>query len=240
MKTIQEYLKEADVDRLVKEYFKTYPIKYEKYKDEKNLSIRQIREIMENRLMEYIHRLQAIEIIPDEDNEEPILFAHKYLNEGFEDITYSLVYKQELLEKGPEADTYAYEFSRQAEIMGYLVSDADFTQKNIYGLMVEVLYETSFFGYEQEDLEDMRNELDEAIAEIKSGKCVTISIEELFGDEKKETDEIEKKLHYKYMDASINYNDYCKKKEMEILKQLLLGKEKESLADFVYYDDAKS
>jgi hypothetical protein len=247
MKTIQEYLKEADVNRLVKEYFKTYPIKYESHEDEEDessedrmdLSVRQIRGLMENRLVEYIHRLQLMEIAPGEDNEEAILFAHKYLQDGIDDIAYSLVHKQELLEKGTEADTYAYEFCGQAEIMGYLVSDAELTQKNIYGLMVDVLFEASFFGYEQEDLENARKELDEAVAEIKSGQCTTTTIEELFGEEREEKDELEEQLYHKYTDASINYGNYCIKREMEILRQLLLGKDKESLVDFVYYDDIK-
>jgi hypothetical protein len=228
MKTIQEYLKEVDVDRLIKEYFKTYPIKYESSEDRMDLSVRQIREIMENRLVEYIHRLQSIEVIPSENNEESILFAHKYLHDGIDDIAYLMLHKQELLEKGTEVSTYVYEYCRQAEIMGYLVSDADFTQKNIYGLMVDVMFEASFFGYEEEDLENAREELDDAIAEVKRGKCTITTMEELFGEKKEEIDELEEQLYHKYEDASINYGNYCKKREMEILKQLLLRKEKES------------
>jgi hypothetical protein len=93
MKTIQDYLKEADVERLVKEYFIAYPIKYEEYlyketeEDELieykpsdvelNLSINQIRAIMEEHLTKYIHRMQTIEITPSENGEEAILFAYK-------------------------------------------------------------------------------------------------------------------------------------------------------------------
>jgi hypothetical protein len=257
MKTIQDYLKEADVERLVKEYFITYPIKYEEYlyketeEDELieykpsdvelNLSINQIRAIMEEDLTKYIHRMQTIEITPSENGEEAILFAYKYINDGVEDVTLSLVYKNEILEKGIESETYAYEFCKQSEIMGFLVSEADLTQNNIYDLMVDVLFEASFFGYEEEDLDKERKKLEEAISEIKSGKCVATSMEELFGHEKKdkEEDEIENKFYHEYMDASIKYGDYCQKKEMEVLRQLLLGKDKESLSDFVYYDDSK-
>jgi hypothetical protein len=167
------------------------------------------------------------------------LFAYKYLRDGFEDITYTLLHKRELLEKGTEAKTYAYEYCRQAEIMGFLVSDADLTQKNIYGLMVDVLFETSFFGYEEEELEDARKELEEASAEVKSGKGIPTTMEELFSEDEEETNELEEQLYHEYTDALINYGNYCKKKEMEILRQLLLGKDKESLTDFVYYDDVK-
>jgi hypothetical protein len=238
MRTIQEYLKEADIDRLVKEYLTTYPIKYGS-ENKMDMNVRQIRAIMENRLVKYIHRLESMKIVPDQDNEESILFAYKYLRDGFEDIAYSLVHKQELLKKGPEADTYAYEYCRQSEIMGYLVSEADFTQKNIYGLMVDVLFEASFFGYEEEHLEQARKELEKASAELKRGKGILTTTEELFGEDEEETDELEEQLYHEYTDALINYENYCKKKEMEILRQLLLGKDKDSLTDFVYYDDVK-
>jgi hypothetical protein len=66
MRTIQEYLKEADMDRLVTEFFNTHPAQYE-LEDRMDLSVRQIRENKENHLVEYIHRLQSMEIGPDEE-----------------------------------------------------------------------------------------------------------------------------------------------------------------------------
>jgi hypothetical protein len=238
MRTIQEYLKEADMDRLVKEFFKTHPAKYES-EDRMDLSVRKIRENMENHLVEYIHRLQSMEIILDKDNEEPILFAYKYLHDGFDDITYALLHKRELLEKGTEATTYSYILCRHPEVMGYRVSDADLTQENIYGLMVDVLWETSYFGYEEEDLENAINDMEESAAEIKRGEGIPTTIEELFGEDEDETDELEEQLYHRCMETSNDYDAYCRKKEMEILRQLLLGKDKESLADFVYYDDTE-
>jgi hypothetical protein len=238
MRTIQEYLKEADMDRLVAEFFKTHPAEYES-EDRMDLSVRQIRENMENHLVEYIHRLQSMEITTDKENEEPILFAHKYLRDGYDDITYSLLYKRELLEKGTEASTYSYILCRHPEVMGYLVSDADLTQKNIYGLMADVLWETSYFGYEEEKLENAIKDMEESVAEIKRGEGITVSAEEMFGEDEEETDELEEQLYHRCTDASNDYDDYSRKKEMEILRQLLLGKDKESLIGFVYYDDAE-
>lgn len=87
-----------------------------------------------------------------ENGEEYILFAHKMLKEGFEEVTYSLISLQEFLEKGNDMQTYAYKFSRKEEIMGYMVSNAEYTKENIYGLIVDVLCEVSFFGFEQEHL----------------------------------------------------------------------------------------
>jgi hypothetical protein len=189
MRTIQEYLEEADMDRLVTEFFNTHPAQYES-EDRMDLSVRQIREKKENHLVEYIHRLQSMEITPDKDNEEPILFAHKYLHDGYDDITYSLLYKRELLEKGTEASTYSYILCRHPEAMGYLVSNADLTQKNIYGLMVDVLWETSYFGYEEEELENAIKDMEERVAEIKRGEGISATVDELFGEDEEETDEL--------------------------------------------------
>jgi hypothetical protein len=174
-----------------------------------------------------------MEIIPDKDNEEPILFAHKYLHDGYDDITYSLLYKRELLEKGTGASTYSYILCRHPEVMGYLVSDADFTQKNIYGLMVDVLWETSYFGYEEE-LENAIKDMEGSVAEIKRGKGIPSTVEELFGEDEEETDELEEQLYHRYTDSSNDYDAYCRKKEMEILRQLLLGKDKGSLEEKRY------
>jgi hypothetical protein len=223
MKTIQEYLKGADVVRLVQEYFTIHPINYGAISDKDNLTVNQIRTIGENRMTEYIHKLQSLEITPSDDGKEYILFAHKCIIEGIEDEAYSLVCKQELLEKGTEATTYAYEYSKHSEVMGYMVSEAEFTQKNIYGLMADVLFESSFFGYDEKDLEKARQELEESIEEVKNGKTVEVSMEELFENEKEDTDEIEERLYNEFTDAENNYDWYCLKKEMEILKMLILG-----------------
>ena len=73
-----------------------------------------------------------------------------------------------------------YEFTRQEEIVGFLVSDTEFTQREIYEVLADVLYEASFFGYEQERLEDKIQKLRRAEKAIEEGK--TYPFGSLFGD----------------------------------------------------------
>jgi hypothetical protein len=100
--------------------------------------------------------------------------------------------------------------------------------------MADVLWETSYFGYEEDELEKAIKDMEESVAEIKRGEGIPSTVEELFGEDEEEPDELEEQLYHRCTDASNDYDDYSRKKEMEILRQLLLGKDKGSLEEKRY------
>ena len=129
--------------------------------------------------------------------------------------------KEEDLSK---VETYAYEFTEQKEALGFLVADTKLTQDNIMDVVIDFLYEISFFGYEQEHLAGVIKKLDETMKEIKEHperlkrvdldelreKC-GIPVEEIYPEEEK--------LEKAYYEAEMEYLQYCKMMELEKIKQ---------------------
>ena len=100
--------------------------------------------------------------------------------------------------------------------MGYMVSDEEFTQNNIYDVMVDVLHEASFFGFEQEYLEEEKQKLEESIKDMEAGNTYPIeTLWEELGIEREEKDEMADALQRKVWEAVYAYDRYCKQKELE-------------------------
>lgn len=220
VKTVQEYLIEIDSEKLINEYLYTHPINLHEVSDD-TMTIKKMKELVRKKLQHYIERLQTIKIAPSEEGKEYVLFAHKVLEDGFDEEKYSLVCLQEVMENDTKVESYAYELTRQAEIMGFKISDAEYTQKHIYGLLADVLHEASFFGFEQQHLDEEKRKLEEAIKECEEGNAVSYSMDEFrekWGLEKEEKDEVADKLRQQALESLMKYNRYCKQKELRELK----------------------
>ena len=223
MKTVQEYFREADADKLVNYYLYRHPVKLEDILNE-NEKIIDAKNRIRKMLQKYIERLRSMDIEPGEDGKEYVLFAHKMQQDGAEEDTGSLVCLQELKDKGVVAETYSYVFDRQAKIMGFKVSDAAYTQKNLVELLTDVMYEASFFGFEQQHLDEELQKLEFSIKEFEEGTATTYTMEEVwehFGFEKEERDETADELRHAITRAVVEYNQYQKKKELQALMDSL-------------------
>ena len=218
MKTVQEYLREVDTERLIKEYTQTYPLNIWEIEEE-NLTIREIEESVQIMLHKYIERLKKMKVRKSADGKQYVFFAYESIEEDFTKNKYSLVCMQEILEKGLEAEDYAYEYTLQDEIMGYLISDVEYTQQNIYGLLVDVLFEASYFGYEQERLAEEKEDLENALKEISdSNDSVLVD----WGCERQEEQDIKaEELRENAVNAKREFERYCKEKEMQYMKKAL-------------------
>ena len=223
MKLVQDYLKETDTDLLINQYLYAHPLKLDDLSDEEK-SVKEKKKTIREKLRCYVERLRTLEIRTAENGKEYILFAHRVIGDGYGDIEYSLVCKQEVLEKGVDAQTYSYMFDRQDLIMGFMVSDTRFTQKNVLGLLGDVMHEASFFGFEQQHLEEELQKLETSAKEIEEGKAVTYSAEEVWaelGIEKEEKDEKADVLQQAVWQATYEYDQYKKKKEVQALLERL-------------------
>ena len=115
--------------------------------------------------------------------------------------------------------------------MGFLVADTKLTQDNLMDVIVSFLYNMSFFGYKQENLEKECLKLDKAIKEIKEqpDRLISRTTEELFEEMGLPIEEEYPKEDEKisaYMDTVRDYNDYCKKIELERIKESLIYEKK--------------
>ena len=222
MKTVQEYFKEADADQLINYYLYKHPIKLEDISDE-NQKISEVKNHIRTMLKEYIERLCSMNIEVNEDGKEYVLFVHKMQQDGVEEDHCSLVCLQELKDKGIAAETYSYIFDRQAKIMGFKVSDAAYTQKNLMDLLTDVMHEASFFGFEQQHLEEELQKLESSIKEFEEGTATTYTMEavwEHLGFEREERDETADELRQAITRATVEYDQYQKKKELQALMDI--------------------
>ena len=223
MKTVQEYFRQADTEKLIRYYLYEHPVKIDDITDETR-RIADVKEFVRKVLREYIERLCSLDIESSEDGKEYILFVHKMQKEGIADDTYSLVCLQELAENGVEAQTYAYNFDHQAKIMGFKVSDAAYTQKNLVGLLADVMYEASFFGFEQQHLDEELQKLEDSIKGVENGTAKTYSMDEVWehlGFEREARDEKADELQGEITKAMVKYDQYQKKKELQALMDIL-------------------
>ena len=115
-----------------------------------------------------------------------------------------------------------YDILPQAEIMGFLVAETEMTQRYIYELAANVMYEASFFGFEEEDKQEVVEELKKRTEEIKSGTTEYHTWEEF----KKECDFDEEspdetELHNKVVRASYDYSKHSAMKELNKIREML-------------------
>lgn len=229
MRTVQEILRELDVDKLIDEYLYKDPIDYESFANKENGSweINEVRSRCHNRIREFIERLKTLQITPPEDGHTSIFLTYNHIKDGFDEPMFDLIHLDELMGNAERIEGYAYEFQHQSEIVGYLVAETELTEHYIYELMADVLFEASFFGYEEEHLEEERQSLDKAIKEmedIKAGKAEgrMHTIEDLLGDHFDPEDDTEKDLRQKAYEASHKYSEYSRNRELEKVKEMVV------------------
>lgn len=75
---------------------------------------------------------------------------------------------------------YAYEYTPWSEILGFRVLRSNARDVGIANLAAAVLYEMTFFGFNEENVKAEREKLDAAIAEADLSTGMSISAEELF------------------------------------------------------------
>ena len=165
MKTVQETLREMDKEELMRQFFYEHPSKLDNFDDD--LTIAQAKERANKVIGKYIERLETMEVKPND--RQMIFYMYEYLGSYKLDQNRGLCTVADLQEKGIEAPNYGIEYTPQEEIMGYCVADTEMTQYYLNDLMVEIIWDASFFGVEQEKLHEAIKELEEADKEIDEG-----------------------------------------------------------------------
>lgn len=106
--------------------------------------------------------------------------------------------------------------------MGYYIAETESTIKSINDVLAQIIYEMTFFGYSQEDIEKGRLELEEATKEADEGKAVPM--ETAFADlgiEPQPRDEEDIKMLGKIYSMENEYNQHWLRKEVEKVREQL-------------------
>lgn len=155
-----------------------------------------------------------------------ILFAcHRYDTEA-DDITFELVETEEIIgdDWKEKAQGYCYMAEPFDAIAAYKVADTYLTKRNLIDLLVDVMYEASWFGPNQEGRQNFIDSLDESMRSTEEAKPIEElweRMEDEFGwtPEIRNPDEqnIEREINLKIY----KYNRTCFLNEVENVRKLL-------------------
>ena len=230
MKTAQEVLRSLDTEKLIGTYLYEHPFNYDEHPDMWDMTVNHIRSKVRTGLSNYIDRLRSIEGTIPWDEHRGILYIYRHMKQGMHAPDCGLCFMDELMEKGVECEDYAFEFTDQATIMGFLVADTALTKRHIYALMAEVMFQASFFGFKQERLAEELDKLEKSSREAKEntgrGKSLSEFLSELgekYGFVPDRESEDEKELHVKIVQADMAYSKHSRDKELVLIIASLRG-----------------
>lgn len=155
MKTVQELLQQTDRQQLIDNYLLKYPLEVEDFATTKTIG--EVEEAARQQLASYLERLAMIEIAERQD--PYVFYAYHHVEKGIPAPVFALANLAELQQLGDEAPTYSYLYSSHADIMGFLVAENKLTQHYQAELLVEIMHEAAFFGFQQEDLPSSQQKL---------------------------------------------------------------------------------
>ena len=230
LKTIQQVIQEMDSERIEKAYFYEHPVNLIEVRDFDEATIGVLKAVISERFQAFIDRLRNMEIKND-SGKQGLLFVYKSQTESTvlgTDV--GLIHLDELFEETDlsKINTYAYEFTQQKESLSFLVADTKLTQDNLMDVVVSFLDEISFFGYEQEDLQEELDLLNASIKECEEHpenlKATTADdLRERFGLPKEEIYQHEMAKAQNFYKAGMDYTQYCKTVELEKIKDSLMA-----------------
>lgn len=237
VKTIQYYLKKCNRKEIINSYIYEYGFNYELMKEEyRNITFGQFIDKYTEELNKYIDKLISIE--PKFDEETLILLTiHAYSRFNDNDIQHLLIKKSELLNETDlkNVGSYGYELTDFDEIVGFYVADTYLTQYEIDALLVDFLHESSYTGFNHEDLNKMQSKLEKTMKEIEENEKESKDEldfyniveeflkqkEEELGYEFEKKDDSQEKAHNIFLKQLIDYNNTSKAIELQKLKELI-------------------
>ena len=218
MKTVQECLREFDMEELLNAYLAIPFIRNEMTEVMKKKDAgtgKEIWNIFRDRIRKYIEYMRNTTVEPSE--ELSVLYVYE-VPEGslWGRFSHGLVHISELKEKGTEAEDYSYTLCPHRQVAGFLVADTKLTHDNMLGLMKDVLYEASFYGYKEEEIQEEINTTENE--EYEDGYCNTDFIR--LNKEEKSEEEI--KLRDICCNAIEEYSSFLRKKALqEVIESLV-------------------
>ena len=217
MKTVQECLREFDMEELLNAYLAIPFIRNEMTKvmsKNEAMTGKEIYNLFSDRIRKYIEYMRNTPI--EQSQEKAVLYVYEVLEGSIRDrFWHGLVYISELKDKGIDVEDYSYTLCPHRQVAGFLVADTKLTQDNLLLLMTDVLYESSFYGYTEEELEKEvqmteTEEYEDASLDTNYIRC-----------EKEQKSKEELRLKDAYSKAREEYSTYLRKKALqEVIKSL--------------------
>lgn len=229
MKTIQQYFQEVNVDELVNDYVFEYPITIRPCDNTSSTqTIAEVYEGYKSAVRGLIENIQSVEIVSDETDEMVFFVHHCTETEHGDDVCVMLAKLSDIKDEDKFTESYAYEFSSIAETAGYYVADTYLTQRNIGKVLLDYLSESSFFGFNQEDLDDARARLDEMVErandvlENTENYMTFEEFSERIGLQPEVRDPDEKEAWRALIHAQADYNKFASEIEERKIREMIV------------------
>lgn len=220
MKTVQDYLKELDKEKLINTYFNLYPIKYETFNHD--FSISEIKNKCYKQIKGYIFVLKNLEPIILEKQEQRILFAYEIINNQIKGIDISFISLDNLIKGKMEIPIYSIECMAPEQIVYFLVADTLLLKNNIYEVMSHILNIISldFASRINKNIKSFRQII------VDAAKKALTEVFEMKNENNQNLDEIdlkENELFVKAYQAKTEYTKYSQRKELCKIRSFLMN-----------------
>ena len=93
-----------------------------------------------------------------DDGRIGIIFLFPSTDFWEEDKRHELVFLDELKKDREKTVGYAYSMTDWEEVMGYYVGENKYSQDHIYDLMIEIMYEMTWHGFTNKDMQKFRED----------------------------------------------------------------------------------
>lgn len=230
MKTVQEYLRNADRKELLDSIVYDLICDPQMLLEHKDKTVAKIQTTCRNNMNAFIDHLVSLKAVPSDHMVLYICDTALYdRHSNCEDKVLYLIDLNEV-RQDIKADSYGFDLTDWEETLGYLVADNKLTQDHITELLTQYLDEISFFGIDpglhNKKINEVHESLEQAMKEIEDGH--TIPADEVFkelaikhGFPLEEKDDIQEQFNAEVVNAAIRYNSYCQWRERSrILKSL--------------------
>ena len=221
MLTLQEWLRKTDENDLVGELNARHPSSLHLI-EHKDVTVRELLEREKKNFTAFIQMLRDIEITPNEDGKEYIFFGSKALRESYSDTEVYMCCLDDIRNHS-DPTHYSCLLVDFSEMVGYYIADTPYTQCHIMEVLADLLYESTFTGFTQEEKDLEKKRLDEAAQEVKTpGACKPI--EELWkslGMEPEPPDEEADALLRKVHEAEFEFDRFCFLREVKAIRETI-------------------
>ena len=147
MKFVINYLNTLNEEKIIDAYLRSYSINYKKVKDMFSLEGAEAEAFVRKEISDYIRRLKNTAYSLRDNGDVGMLFYVPY-------ETHKTVFAmlREFSDLGNSAPRYNNSYSSEEELLGFLISDDQDTQNNIYDLIADVIHEATWFCFNSGEL----------------------------------------------------------------------------------------
>lgn len=221
MKTVQQWLRQRDAEEIFRWHISKHPPKLQDLKDP-DWTVGELLAIYKENYLQFIERLKSLKAVPED---QAIFYAVKQIDNGSPEVSLAMSYREDILtEDLPEQ--YSCLFTDFDQVISYPIADTKLGLDNIDELLEDLLYEISWFGYTQEQMEAERAKLEEAKKEAEEHPETLTGFCWGSGLQREQLDPVEDDLEHAVNNAVRAYNEYSVQREVLQVRKLLAEEEK--------------